>query len=312
MAAKKLKIHGQRICAVEVSPDEVDAGAELAVAGRVSCPMGCDLRGQRVSIRNPEDVELAAAELTELDGEAYATGAFAVPAPLEAGDHVYRAVLAAHEKDGILHEETSTAFSFATRAHAASVNVWGLPTAIAAGERFGFKVGIKCSAGCKLTGRQLSVFDHDGAQVAAANLHDEIWPGTSALYFAEVEANAPLTAGDYQWQVGTPKWASDVPHAAGSFTFAVKIVDPPDHEVTVEALDSERRTPIKGAHVLLHPYRTFTDESGVAKVKVAKGRYKLFVSGFNYIAWENIVEVAGDLTTRAELTAEPEGQDDYR
>jgi hypothetical protein len=192
------------------------------------------------------------------------------------------------------------------------VNVWGLPTAIAAGERFGFKVGIKCSAGCKLTGRQLSVFDHDGAQVAAASLHDVIWPGTSALYFAEVEANAPLTAGDYQWQVGTPEWASDVPHAAGSFTFAVKIVDPPDHEVTVEALDSERRTPIKGAHVLLHPYRTFTDESGVAKVKVAKGRYKLFVSGFNYIAWENIIDVAGDVTARAELAAEPEGQDDYR
>jgi hypothetical protein len=312
MAAKKLKTHGRRTCAVEVSPGEVDAGAELAITGRVSCPMGCDLRGQSVSIRNPQDAELAAAELTELDGEAHMTGAFAVPAPVSAGDHIYRAVLAAHEKDGVLHEETSIAFSFATRAHAASVNVWGLPPAIAAGERFSFKVGIKCSAGCKLTGRQLSVFDHEGAQVAAACLHDEVWPGTSALYFAEVEANAPLAAGDYRWQVATPAWDCGVPHAAGAFVLAVKIVDPPDHEVTVEAFDRETRTPIKGAHVLLHPYRTFTDEGGVAKVKVAKGRYKLFVSGFNYAAWENIIDVAGDITTRAELAAEPEGQDDYR
>jgi hypothetical protein len=312
MAANKTRTHGQRKCAVDVSLGEVDAGAELTVTARVSCPMGCDLRGQSVSIRNPEDAELAAAELTEFDGEAYATGALTVPAPLKAGDHVYRTVLAAHEKDGVLHEETSTAFSFATKAHAASVNVWGLPTAIVAGERFGFKAGIKCSAGCKLTGRQLSVFDHDGAQVAAASLLDEIWPGTGALYFAEVEAYAPPTAGDYQWQVRAPEWGPGVPHAAGSFTFAVKIVRPPDHEVTVEAFDSERRTPINGAHVLLHPYRTFTDESGVAKVKVAKGRYKLFVSGFNYVAWENIIDVAGDVTARAELTVEPEGREDYR
>jgi len=312
MTAKKLKTHGQPTCAVAVFPSEADAGTELTVAGRVSCPMGCDLRGQSVSIRNPDGAELAAAELTEFDGEACATGAFAVPAPLKAGDHIYRAVLAAHEKDGVLHEETSTAFSFATKAHAASVNVWGLPSALAAGERFRFKVGIKCSAACRLTGRQLVIFDHEGAQVAAASLRDEIWPDTGALYFAEVEANAPLGTGDHQWRVTTSEWDRGVPHAAGSFAFAVKIVDPPDHEVTVEAFDRETRTPIKGAHVLLHPYRTFTDDSGVARVKVAKGRYKLFVSGFNYIAWENIIDVAGDVTTRAELATEPEGQEDYR
>ncbi len=50
----------------------------------------------------------------------------------------------------------------------------------------------------------------------------------------------------------------------------------------------------------------------MAKVKVCKGRYTLFVSGFNYIAYETIIDVAEDVTTRAELTAEPEGQDDYR
>jgi hypothetical protein len=228
------------------------------------------------------------------------------------GEHVYRAVLAAQEQDGVLHEETSAAFSFVAMAHAASVNVWGFPSAIAAGERFRFTVGIKCSAGCKLAGRQLSIFDHEGAQVGAASLLDDIWPGTSALYFAEVQAQAPLTTGDHEWQVKIAGWESGVPHAAGSFTFAVKVVSPPDHEVTVEAFDSENQTPIKGAHVLLHPYRALTDESGVAKVKVAKGRYQLFVSGFNYIAYQNIIDVAGDVTTRAELTVEPEGQEDYR
>jgi hypothetical protein len=312
MAAKAVRTHGQRTCAVEVAPREVDAGEELTVTIRVSCPDGCDLRGQNVSIRNQGDTELATAEVTELDGESCAASALVLRAPLKVGEHIYRAVLAAQEKAGVLHEETSTEFSFAAGPHATSVNVWGLPSAIAAGERFRFNVGIKCSAGCKLTGRPLSVFDHEGAQVGEGHLLDDMWPGTGALYFAEVEAQAPLATGDHKWEVKTPGADSGVPHAAGSFTFTVKVVRPPDHEVTVEAFDSEKQTPIKGAHVLLHPYRALTDERGVAKVKVAEGRYKLFVSGFNYIAHQNIIDVAGDVTTRAELAAEPEGQEDYR
>ncbi len=312
MAAKAVRTHGQRTCTVEVSPSEVDAGAELTVTCRAACPHGCDLSGQSVSIRTQDDTELATAELTALDGEAYATSALVLRAPLDVGEHIYRAVLAASEKDGVSHDATATAFSFAAMAHAASVNVWGLPSAIAPGERFSFKVGIKCSAGCKLTGRPLRIVDDEGAQVGEASLRDDIWPGTSAVYFAEVEAQAPLTPGDHQWQVRTPGSDVSVPHAAGSCTFAVKVVSPPDHHVTVEAFDSETQTPIKGAHVLLHPYRALTDETGVATVRVAKGRYTLFVSGFNYVAYENIIDVAGDVTTRAELTAEPEGQDDYR
>jgi hypothetical protein len=312
MVAKTMRTHGQRTCAVAVSPSEVDAGAELTIAIRVSCPDGCDLRGQSVSIRHPDDTELATAELTEFDGEAYVASVCALRAPLDTGEHIYRAVLASQERGGVSHEETVTEFSLSAKAHAATVNVWGLPSTIAAGERFSFKVGIKCSAGCKLTGRQVSIFDYKGAQVGAGSLLDDIWPDTSALYFAEVEAQAPITTGDYKWQVKIPGSDSGVPHAAGSFTFAVKIVGHPDYEVTVEAFDREKQIPIHGAHILLHPYRTVTDENGVAKVSVTKGSYKLFVSGFNYVAYEGILDVAGDVTTRAELTVEPEGQEDYR
>src|SRR5215468_9998691 len=199
MAAKAARAHGRRTCAVEVSASEVDAGAEFVVTAVVSCPHGCDLAGQRVSIRNNDGAELASAELTAFDGEAHVMNPLVLRAPLEAGEHIYRAVLAAHEKDGAAHEETSTAFSFATKAHAMSVNVWDLPSAIAAGERFSLKVGIKCSAGCKLPGTPLRIFDHDGAQVGSASLCDDIWPGTTALYFCEVEAQAPRNPGDYAW-----------------------------------------------------------------------------------------------------------------
>jgi hypothetical protein len=312
MAAKAVRTHGPCTCAVEVVPGEVDAGAELTVRVRVSCSHGCDLTGHGVSIRDEGGTALAGGELSELDGDAYVTGAIVVPAPLKTGEHAYRAVLAARKTDGVLHEETASAFSFVTVAHAASLNVWGMPSAIAAGERFRLKVGIKCSAGCKLAGRALSIHDDEGVQVAAGRLRADVWSGTSALYYAELEVQAPPEAGDYTWQVQAPGSDTGVPHADGVLTFALKVVSRPDHEVTVEAFDSEKHTPIEGVHVLLHPYRAFTDANGVAKVKVAKGRYTLFVSGFNYIAHEAIIDVAGDVTARAELTVEPEGQEDYR
>jgi hypothetical protein len=312
MAAKAVRAHGQRTCAVEVSPSEVDAGAELTVRVFVACPHGCDLTGQSVSIRNQDGAELASAALTEFNAGAYLMSALVLRAPLQTGEHIYRAVLATHEKDGVTHDETSTAFAFATQAHAASVNVWGSPSAVVVGERFGLKAGIRCSAGCKLAGRPLLIFDHEGTQVGTANLLDAIWPGTSALYFSELEAQAPLETGDYKWQAETPPWEAGVPHAAGSCTFTVKVVSLPDHEVTVVVVDRAKRTPIDGAHVLMHPYRTSTDAAGIAKLKVTRGRYKLFVSGFNYIPDEGAIDVASDVMTHVELTAEPEGQEDYR
>jgi hypothetical protein len=310
--AKTVKAHGERTCAVDASPREVDAGGELTVAVRASCPHGCDLRGQGVSIRSQDGAEHAVAALTDFGDDAYVTGPVVLQAPLDVGDHVFRAVLPVVEKGGVLHEETTVEFSFATKAHDASVNIWGMPSAVAAGEPFSFKVGIKCSAGCKLAGRQVSAFDHEGAQVGVGHLLDEAWPGTSAVYFAELHARAPRETGDYRWHVETPGSEAGVPHAAGSSAFALKVVPAPDHEVTVEAFDAEKQAPIKGAHVFLHPYRALTDDKGVARVKVAKGTYKLFVSGFNYMAYENVIDVADNVTIRAELAVEPEGQEDYR
>ena len=312
MTAKPTRTHGQPTCTVEQSAHEVDAGSELTVTVRLSCPHGCDLKGRRVSVRAQDNTELASAELMERDGEAFIARAVPLRAPLRVGVQVCRAVIAAQEQDGVLHEATSAEFSFVATAHATSVNVWGLPSAITAGERFRITVGIKCSAGCKLTGRQLSIVDDEGAQVGAGCLREDLWPGTSALYFAEVEAEAPMAIGDHRWQATIPGSDLGVPHAEGVITFAVKVVSPPDHVVTVEAFDGEKQTPIAGAHVLLHPYRALTDGSGVARLNVAKGRYQLFVSGLNYIAYQNIIDVAADVTTCAKLMAEPEGQEDYR
>jgi hypothetical protein len=274
MAAKPVSAHHRRTCAVEVSPGEVAAAAQLTVVVAVSCAYGCDLRGQRVSIQDRDGAELASSELMEFERETYVTSPLVLAAPLQVGEYTWRAILAGHERDGVLHAPTLTAFSFATKAHTTSVNVWGLPSAIAAGEGFRLKIGVKCSAGCKLAGKALSIFDHEGRRVGDGCLLEEVWPGSSALYFAEVEAKAPLTTGAYVWQVKAPGSPFPPAHGAGACTLTIKVVGPPDCELTVAAFDRATQMPIKGAHILLHPYRTSTDETGVAKVKVIRVRHR--------------------------------------
>ena len=69
------------------------------------------------------------------------------------GEHVYRAVVVAADKDGALQEQASTEVRFVVKPHTAQLNVWDVPSAIVAGERFKFTVGVRCSAGCDLGGQ---------------------------------------------------------------------------------------------------------------------------------------------------------------
>jgi hypothetical protein len=171
-----------------------------------------------------------------------------------------------------------------------------------------------------MSGRRLSILDHDGNEVAAGILSDDLWPDTT-LHCAEVDVPAPPAAGDYRWQVVTRDFGDGAfgdgafgegIDAAGSCAFTVRTVEQPDHAVVVAVIDAVTQAPVAGAHVLLHPYRARSDDTGTVRLKVARGRYRLAVSGFHYIADHRIIEVAGDVAVRAELAPEPEGLDDYR
>jgi hypothetical protein len=188
--------------------------------------------------------------------------------------------------------------------HAAQLTVWDVPSATVAGERFRVAVGVRCSAGCDLSGQSLGLFDQKGAAVGTARLGREVWPGADALYFSEVEAQAPLAPGSHRWEIRTGDWFSKLPHAAGSLPMTVRVVRRPDCEVTVKVVDRESQAPIQGARVVMHPYRAVTDEGGIAKVKVTRGAYDILVSGSKYVPVCTSVEVTADLITSAELDAD--------
>ncbi len=299
---------------VEVSPCEVevDAGADVTLNVRVSCLPALDLRGQTLLIRDQDGAEVGRAELTEFDGETTETGEFVVKAPAKVGAYAWSVVCPA-ATDDISYEEAEAPISITVKSHTSRIVVWGIPSAIGVGEKFSLKVGIKCSSGCRLTGREFGIYDHEGAQVATGALGGDHWPGSTAMYFGEVELEAPDTEGLHRWQAKAPAAAVEVPgsevaipHEERSTAFGVTFVPPPECLVRIEAVDKDKQTPLKGARVVLHPYRAVTDDRGVAEVRVPKGQYKLLVSRSKYRAIGVPVEVAGDMATTAELDLEPE------
>jgi hypothetical protein len=77
----------------------------------------------------------------------------------------------------------------------------------------------------------------------------------------------------------------------------------------VRAVDREKQTPIKGARVVMHPYRAVTGDDGIARVRVARGQYDLLVSGPRYMPACASVEVSADMTTSAELETDRSQED---
>jgi len=191
--------------------------------------------------------------------------------------------------------------------HARSVVVWDVPSAIERGARFSVKVGVKCSVECVPDTWVFGIRDHDGHVRASRRVGTEPWPGTTALFYAEAELEAPDSEGLFAWEAFAPEIAGDgddVGHAEASARFNVRVVRAPECRLTVVAIDKESRSPVAGAKVVVHPYRAITDERGVAELCVPKGAFRLFVSGHHYIPFRHDGDAAEDVLVTAELEAD--------
>jgi hypothetical protein len=305
MGSQSDKMRGHTTCAVDVSPGVVDAGADVTLQGKVSCSPACDLRGHTLLIKDQTGANTGRVEIREFDGVTNTTGEFVVKAPFQPGVYTWLAVSPALVKEGVSYMQVSTPISFTVKPHTTHVVAWDAPSAVVVGERFRMKVGIKCPNECDLTNGDFGIYDHEGTQVARGTLTGDRWPGTSGLYVAEVELEAPAREGLYTWSVRRQGSDVGIPHAEGSISFGVRVVSHPQYLVTVEAVDKDNQAPLSGARVVMHPYKAVTDERGIAEVRVAKGAYKLFVSQTNYLTLGLPVEVTQDMKARVELDLEP-------
>jgi hypothetical protein len=279
---------------VHVSPEVVDAGAEMTLYGTISFTPARDLRGQKLLIKNEAGADVGSIEIAHFDGETNETDEFVARAPVKAGEYLWSAV----------YEETSTPISFSVKPHTTSIVVWDIPSALVTGEKFRTKVGIKCSGDCSLTDKDFGIYDHNGTRIATATLSGDQWPGTN-LYSAEVELEAPPVEGLYRWTVKFPGSDAETPHSEGGISFGVRVVSQPEYVLMVETVDIVGQTPLGGSRVVMHPYSAVTDERGLAELRVAKGAYKLFISQTRYLIFSVPIDVTANMTVKAELELEP-------
>ena len=180
------------------------------------------------------------------------------------------------------------------------------------GERFSIKVGAKSSSGCELSGKKILVSDQSGTVLGRGSLQETPWPGTSALYWTEVEVPAPDQEGMFWCSVNFAAADIETPHEQSSSKFSVAIVRPPEHRLTIEVLEKDSKAPIEDAQVRLGAYGAATDPSGRAELALPKGTYDLTVWKVGYEAPGQIVDIHDDVSLQVEaVVVPPENPDAY-
>jgi hypothetical protein len=287
-------------------PPEVMVGGEFVLKVRLSCPAGCRLAGAPVRVTVAGQAAEPCALSTESDG-ALEIG---LKAPPQAGKHVWNIGCEAHEADGIRHEPTSVPVSISAMPYATSLAVWNIPSPVVTGERFSIRVGAKSAADVGLAGRQIDICDQADTCVAQGRLAEAPLPGTSALYWTDVELAAPTKPGMHAFSAAFAPTDLELAHEGAAFKFNVVAVEPPEHKLTVRVIESASAAPIEDMQVRLGVYRAATDRSGRAEIALPKGSYELAVWKVGYDAPPKTVVVNDDVIVEVAVTAVPEEDPD--
>ena len=288
-------------CSMVSPPNEVDLGGNITLKYIVCCSPPTDLTGEILLIKNQENVVIKSIELDGFNDGVNETSQFLVNAPVTLGKHTWSVVCPAREEDGAWYGEEISELSFTVKPHRTNLIAWEVPSVIGCGEIFNVKLGVKCSSGCQPIGWFFCVHNQDGIEQTNVLVGNDLYVGTDSLYYAACELKAPEETGLYNWVAKVKLEDSDNVHEESIAIFRVRVLPEPDCLLTVIAVDIETDVPIQGVQVLAHPYRAFTNDNGVAEVKVPKGAYTLFVSGKNYFPFRSSNKVTKDLTIRAEL-----------
>jgi hypothetical protein len=295
---------------------EVDAGAEIVLKVKVSCPHGCDLRGRVIDVVAPDGAVVGSSRLAEFADNVNETTEFAFTAPEEVGEYSWTVVFARDHDDGararLVHDEGVLPITVRTLAHDTSLAVWSVPSPIVIDHPFRIQVGATCSSGCDLSGKEIQILDEAGVSVARAQLGDTPWEGTRALYWTGVDLVAPAQEGSTSRSVTFAPQELRLPHGGASARFGFETVKPPEHSVAVKVIQKDAGTPVEDAQVRLGVYFAYSDSNGVAKVAMPQGTYSLDVLKTGFEAPSRVLDVRDDVTVEVEVViVPPENPDAY-
>lgn len=290
----------------EIAPRLVEGGTEFELTLVGTSDAARDFVGTEVVFLDQGDTEVGRSELLEMGDGLVQSQPLTADAPIAPGEHRWTAVFDAGEAEEADAEPPVLDFAVVVQPHTISLTVWDGPSAVEAGEPFSLTLGIKCPCGCDSRSWPFSVVDPSGREAASGLLGDEPWPGTDGLHYARVALKAPEAVGQHEWTITARAPDGPVPHAARTARFVLNAVPRPEFTMRIEAVDAVTGQPVDRAKVVVHPYRTFTDELGTATLRLPRGRFTVFVSGKQYFAFKAEGEVAGDTTIRAEMHVDRE------
>jgi hypothetical protein len=310
---KFMATHQTNVEMIPSVPLELEVGANIILKVKVSCPEGCDLRGIPVKVMAPRegnDEVVITTELATHDETINETEDFALKAPGQVGEHAWTILFLRHETEGLVHEESSLVVSFTTRPHTTSMAVWDVPSPVVMNRSFKVKVGVTCSATCQLVGQLIEVCDEAGAQIGESRLGETPWPGTSALYVAEVELAGSATEGMTLWSARFAARETELPHVEASASFSFRTARAPEHRVTVKVTEKDTKAPLGNVDVRLGVYQASTDAQGLANLELPGGVYDLDASKVGYETIPRTIEVGKDLMVQVEAVFSPEKDPD--
>lgn len=292
---------------LKLVPMEMDAGAAVTVTASVTSDPSADMTGRVLRLIDEAGVHWAELSLTEFDGQSN-HGSVNFIAPDTPGRHDWTAQLdpgtvPINDSETIAGSDAGESFelTFEVHAHRLEIAVWGMPSAIERGGSFKFLAGLRSSIGSDLSGRQIVIRDEKDRHLATVETGAEPRLGTEALYWAEVTLDAPEIVGRHSWYATASGEGLSCLHDEGSGAVALNIVHPGQHRLRVEVLDAETAAPIPRANVVAHPFRTLTDEAGMAELLLPPGLCTLMVSGPDHFPFRVEGEVKDDMVIHAEL-----------
>ena len=226
--------------------------------------------------------------------------------------HVFRFTLLPHEIAGTHHPEAVLDVPVRVMPQATSLAVWDVPSPAVVGTPFVIKAGAKSAADATLAGRAIEVCDKAGEIVGRGVLSDAPLPCTGALYWTELELQAPRIEGMATWSVRFDASELDLPHEGAETSFSVAVMRPPEHVLSVKVIEQATAAPIPDVELRLGTYRGITGASGLADIALPKGRYELRIWKVGFEAPPRPVEVGADAFVEIEALAVPEEDPDAR
>ena len=295
--------HSTAIELSEPVPAEVAAGTELVLKLKLTCAAGCDLHSLPLTITGPDHEAGASCHIND-------NGEIAIKVLPRVGPQSFTISFGPHEAAGIRHEPCSLPLTVNAIPHGTSLAVWDIPSPIVKGERFAIKVGAKSAADAELKGLEIAIVDNSDTVAARGRLRETPWPGTTALYWDEVELPAPAEEGLSRWSVRFAPAGLALPHDGTAAEFTAAIVQPPQHRLTVKVIEQQSKTPIEDVQIRLGAFRGATGPSGLAEVMMPTGRYDLQIWKAGYEAPARPVDINADLAVEIEAVVLPEEDPD--